>query len=152
MADAGRPGQGSPPPPTGPRLLPHDVTLPLAFRSAFALALISPGPDFALMMRIGLGAGHAAACRTSLAITVGEIVCGEAALFGVAALAVRCPLLDDAIRWAGGTFQLCLAAGALALTFSGRTAAQLHARARRGIETMLGTVLAGLGIGLPAAG
>ena len=33
----------------------HDLPALLAFWAAFALALISPGPNFALMLRIGLG-------------------------------------------------------------------------------------------------
>lgn len=198
----------------------------LAFWGAFALALMSPGPNFALMLRIGLGSGRAAALRTTLGIAVGEAVWGFAALFGVAALALRYPLLATAIRWAGGAFLLWLAWGALrsawrgpgaaeeaspaapaggfwtgltlmllnakagffwvsltgvllgtdlaagtalltvlvcvllsllwhgllALAFSGQRVTSLYARARRGIEGVLGAALAALGIRLLAAG
>ena len=90
----------------------HWPTL-LAFWAAFTLALISPGPNFALMLRIGLGSGRDAALRTTLGIAVGEAVWGFAALFGVAALALRYPVLGTGIRWAGGAFLLWLAIGAL---------------------------------------
>jgi len=79
----------------------------LAFWAAFALALVSPGPNFALMLRIGLGSGRGPALRTTPGIAVGE------ALFGGAALALRYPLLATAIRWGGGLFLLWLAWGAL---------------------------------------
>ena len=196
----------------------HWPTL-LAFWAAFTLALISPGPNFALMLRIGLGSGRDAALRTTLGIAVGEAVWGFAALFGVAALALRYPVLGTGIRWAGGAFLLWLAIGALrsawrgsgdedaapaaagggfwtglalmllnakagffwvsltgvllgtelapamvllavgvavllsllwhgalALAFSGRRLAQVYARARRGIEGVLGATLAALGL------
>ncbi|MGD9507398.1 MAG: LysE family translocator [Geminicoccaceae bacterium] len=91
----------------------------LAFWGAFALALMSPGPNFALMLRIGLASGRAAALRTTLGIAVGEAVWGFAALFGVAALALRYPMLATAIRWAGGMFLLWLAWGALRSAWRG---------------------------------
>jgi threonine/homoserine/homoserine lactone efflux protein len=91
----------------------------LAFWAAFALALVSPGPNFALMLRIGLGSGRGPALRTTLGIAVGEAVWGFAALFGVAALALRYPLLATAIRWGGGLFLLWLAWGALRSAWHG---------------------------------
>jgi threonine/homoserine/homoserine lactone efflux protein len=196
------------------------------FCLAFTLALISPGPNFALMLRVGLTSGRRVALRTVLGIAVGEAVWGLAAVFGVAALALRFPLLGTAIRWAGGVFLLWLAFGALrsawrngqepreaggggggggfttglllmllnakagffwvsltgvllgtevgaptaavavltavllslvwhatlALAFSGTRVTRLYARARRGIEAVLGTALGALGIRLLAAG
>jgi threonine/homoserine/homoserine lactone efflux protein len=89
------------------------------FCLAFTLALISPGPNFALMLRVGLTAGRRAALRTVLGIAVGEAVWGLAAVFGVAALALRFPLLGAAIRWAGGVFLLWLAFGALRSAWRG---------------------------------
>lgn len=77
------------------------------------MALISPGPNFALMLKIGLGSGRRAALRTVLGIAVGEAIWGLAAVFGVAALALHYPLVGTAIRWAGGLFLLRLGFGAL---------------------------------------
>ena len=203
-----------------------NLSLLLAFWSAFALALISPGPNFALMLRVALGSGRRAALRTALGIAVGEAIWGVAAVFSVAALALRYSLLGTLIRWAGGAFLLYLAASALrsawrghageeanaglavaggfgtglalmllnpkagffwvsltgvllgpgvpvatgllaiavavllsllwhtalALAFSGTALTRLHARARRGIEALLGTALTALGLKLLAAG
>lgn len=89
-----------------------DLPALLAFWAAFALAVMSPGPNFALMLRVGLGSGRPAALRTVLGIGVGEAVWGGAAVFGVAALALRYPALGTAIRWGGGAFLLWLALGA----------------------------------------
>jgi len=200
-----------------------DLPALLTFWAAFALALISPGPNFALMLKIGLGSGRAAALRTTLGIAAGEAVWGFAAVFGVAALALHYPVLGTAIRLAGGSFLLWLALsalrsawrgaeaetntlpasggfwtglalmllnakagffwvsltgvllgpkiapatgacavlvavllsllwhGVLALAFSGRRLTRLYARARRGIEVVLGAALAALGLRLLAA-
>lgn len=98
-----------------------------AFWLAFALALISPGPNFALMLRIGLGAGRAAALRTTLGIAVGEAIWGFAAVLGVAALALRYPALGLAIRWAGGAFLLYLALGALRSAWRGEAGSETAA-------------------------
>ena len=103
----------------------HELPALLAFWAAFALALVSPGPNFALMLRIGLASGRPVALRTVLGIAVGEAVWGCAAVFGVAALALRYPALGTAIRWGGGAFLLWLALGAL------RSAWQAGRRARR---------------------
>jgi threonine/homoserine/homoserine lactone efflux protein len=91
----------------------------LAFWAAFALALASPGPNFALMVRVGLGSGRPAALRTALGILLGEAVWGFAAVFGLAALALRYPVVATAIRWAGGAFLLWLAWGALRSAWRG---------------------------------
>lgn len=90
-----------------------DLAPLLAFWAAFALALVSPGPNFALMLRVGLVAGRRVALKTVLGIAVGEAVWGTLAVVGVAALALRYPALGAAIRWAGGAFLLWLAFGAL---------------------------------------
>jgi threonine/homoserine/homoserine lactone efflux protein len=67
-------------------------------------------------------------------------------------------LLGPGIGPASGTLVVTVAVlisllwhAALALAFSGATAARLYARARRGIEAALGTALAALGIKLLAA-
>ncbi len=91
----------------------------LAFWAAFALALVSPGPNFALMLRVGLNGGRRAALRTVAGIAVGEAAWGCAAVFGVAALALRYPVVGAAIRWAGGAFLLWLAFGALRSAWQG---------------------------------
>lgn len=116
-----------------------DLAALLAFWAAFALALVSPGPNFALMVRIGLGAGRRVALRTVLGIAVGEAVWGSLAMVGVAALALRYPVLGTAIRWAGGAFLLWLAFGALRSAWRGPGEVVSPAR---------GVVAGGFGTGL----
>ena len=76
---------------------------------------------------------------TDLGIVVGEAVWGLAALFGVAALALRYPMLATAIRWAGGMFLLWLAWGALRSAWQGAGIAR---------ETMAGDAGGGFWAGL----
>ena len=91
----------------------------IAFLATFALAVMSPGPNFAFLLRIGLGHGRRAALRTVLGIAVGEAVWGAAAVFGAAALALRYPAIGAAIRWGGGLYLLWLAALALRSAWRG---------------------------------
>lgn len=102
------------------------------FWAAFGTALISPGPNFAFMLKVGLGAGRRAALRTVAGIAVGEAIWGFAAVFGVAALALHYPLLGSAVRWAGGAFLLWLAAGALRSAWRGGTTEAVPATGRAG--------------------
>lgn len=115
----------------------------LIFLSTFALALVSPGPNFALMLRIGLVSGRGAALRTTLGIGVGEAVWGLAAVLGVAALALSYPLLATAIRWAGGAYLLWLAASALRSAWRGGAAGEVPQGpgARGGFATGLALML-----------
>lgn len=112
--------------------MPLDVTALASFWLAFGLALISPGPNFALMLRIGLAEGRKPALRTVLGIALGEAVWGSAAVLGVAALALRYPWLGSAIRLAGGAFLLWLAFGALRAAWQGPTAASATVSGPRG--------------------
>lgn len=91
----------------------------IAFLATFTLAVMSPGPNFALLLRIGLGHGRRAALRTVLGIAVGEAIWGAAAVFGAAALALRYPVIGTAIRWGGGLYLLWLAAMALRSAWRG---------------------------------
>ena len=109
----------------------------LAFWAAFALALMSPGPNFALMMRVALSSGRAVALRTTLGIVLGEAIWGFSALFGVAALALRYPALATAIGWAGGAFLLWLAWGALRSAWRGRDDGESAPAAAGGLWTGL---------------
>ena len=113
-----------------------------AFWAAFALALVSPGPNFALMLRVGLGSGRPVALRTALGILLGKAVWGFAAVFGVAALALSYPVLATAIRWAGGAFLLWLAWGALRSAWRGKGESDAApARAGGGFWTGLALML-----------
>jgi len=83
----------------------------LAFWAAFALAMVSPGPSFALMLGTALRDGRAAAVRVALGMAAGEALWGLAAVFGVAALAAGRPWVETLLQIGGGAFLLWLAAG-----------------------------------------
>lgn len=104
----------------------------LTFWAAFGTALISPGPNFAFMLRVGLGSGRRPALRTVLGIAVGEAIWGFAAVFGVAALALHYPVVGSGVRWAGSAFMLWLAAGALRSAWRGGTAETVPVAGRAG--------------------
>jgi threonine/homoserine/homoserine lactone efflux protein len=81
----------------------------LAFWGAFALAVMSPGPNFAVMLSTALRLGRPAALRLVAGIIIGEAVWGMAAVFGVAALAAQHHWIALALRIGGGGFLLYLA-------------------------------------------
>jgi threonine/homoserine/homoserine lactone efflux protein len=85
------------------------LPLLLAFWAAFGLALISPGPNFAVMLSTALSQDRAAAVWVALGVAIGEAAWGFAAVFGVAALAQQHPWVALALRIGGGLFLLRLA-------------------------------------------
>ncbi len=85
----------------------------LAFWLAFGLALISPGPNFAVLLATAAQAGRAAALRLVLGIALGEAAWGLAAVLGVAALAQQHAWLGLGLRVGGGGFLLYLAVRSL---------------------------------------
>jgi threonine/homoserine/homoserine lactone efflux protein len=90
-----------------------DLAILLAFWAAFALALVSPGPNFTVLLGTSLQAGRPAALRVAAGMVIGEVIWGLAAVFGVAALAAENPWMAAALRVGGGAFLLYLAAMSL---------------------------------------
>jgi threonine/homoserine/homoserine lactone efflux protein len=76
----------------------------LLFWGAFALAVISPGPNFAVLLATGTRDGRGPALRTAIGFVIGEAAWGFAAVFGVAALVTAHPWLGTALRIGGGAF------------------------------------------------
>ena len=87
-----------------------DLALLFAFWAAFGLALLSPGPNFAVLLGAALADGRAAALRLALGMVIGEILWGLAAVFGVAALAAQDARVETVLRIGGGLYLLYLAA------------------------------------------
>jgi threonine/homoserine/homoserine lactone efflux protein len=90
-----------------------DLPLLLGFWAAFALAVISPGPNFTVLLATSIRHGRGTALRVASGMVLGEILWGLAAVFGVAALAAGDPLVEPLLRVGGGLFLLYLALGAL---------------------------------------
>lgn len=80
---------------------------------AHALAVMSPGPDFAMVVRQTLAHGRAAGVRTALGIGSGICVHVAWGLFGLGWLLARMPWLLDALLHAGAGFLIWMGAQAL---------------------------------------
>lgn len=86
-----------------------DLEVLLVFWAGFALAVMSPGPNFAMLLGTAARDGRGPAVRAAVGMATGEIAWGLAAVWGVAALAASHPWFMTALAWGGGTFLLYLA-------------------------------------------
>lgn len=86
-----------------------DFHILLVFWAGFALAVMSPGPNFAMLLGTAAREGRAPAVSAAAGMATGEIAWGFAAVWGVASLAAAHPWFMEALRWGGGTFLLYLA-------------------------------------------
>ena len=73
------------------------ASLLAAFWAAFLLALVSPGPNFAVLLGTAMQKGRPAAMKVALGMAIGETVWGFGAVFGVAMLAAKNPVDRDGI-------------------------------------------------------
>jgi threonine/homoserine/homoserine lactone efflux protein len=81
--------------------------------TAHALAVASPGPDFAVVVRQSLAFGRAAGLWTAAGIGSGIVVHVAYGLFGLAWLTQRHPQLLDALGYAGAFVLAWIGVGAL---------------------------------------
>lgn len=81
--------------------------------AAHALAVASPGPDFAVVLRQAIGAGRPAALWTSLGIGSGIGVHVAYAVVGIALLIQGTPWLFATIQVAGALYLAWIGVGAL---------------------------------------
>ena len=65
-----------------------DFSILLVFWAGFGLALLSPGPNFAMLLGTAARDGRGPALRCAAGMAAGELVWGFAAVWGVAALAL----------------------------------------------------------------
>ena len=87
----------------------QDAALLFAFWAAFGLAMLSPGPNFAVLLGAALARGRPTALRLAFGMVMGEAVWGVAAIFGVAALAAQDARVETVLRIGGGLYLLYLA-------------------------------------------
>lgn len=81
--------------------------------AAHALAVASPGPDFAMVTRQSLRHGRSAGLWTAAGIGSGIVFHVGYALFGLAWVVARYPQFLAAVTWLGAAFLLYMGAGAL---------------------------------------
>jgi threonine/homoserine/homoserine lactone efflux protein len=101
-----------------------------------AVVVISPGPDFAIVVRNSVARGRAAGLFTSLGVVASCLVQGTLAAFGVGVVISRSQPLFLTIRWAGIAYLCYLGVQALLATrrgdrWSDEANAQEPPRARR---------------------
>ncbi len=85
----------------------------VAFLGIAIILTITPGPDFALVTRIGLARGRTAAWFASLGVVTGHVAWGIAAGSGVAALLQASAILFTLLRLAGAVYLIWLGIHAL---------------------------------------
>lgn len=95
----------------------------LGFTVVAALLTVSPGPDFAVVLRTALGSGRRAALCSALGIAAGCFVWGLAGAAGLTAMLSASRVAYDGLRIAGAAYLMWLGFQAL------RSA---HRSARRG--------------------
>lgn len=90
-----------------------ELSLLLGFWAAFGLALMSPGPNFAVLLTAAARDGRPTALWLASGIAVGEAIWGLGAVLGVSALATRQPIFADLLRIGGGCYLIWLGVSAL---------------------------------------
>ncbi|MFE5738050.1 LysE family translocator [Streptomyces celluloflavus] len=98
------------------------LTSLLGFTAVAALLTVSPGPDFAVVLRTALGSGRRAALCSALGIAAGCFVWGLAGAVGLTAMLSASQVAYDALRVVGALYLMWLGAQALRAARRLRTA------------------------------
>jgi threonine/homoserine/homoserine lactone efflux protein len=85
----------------------------LTFLGVAVVITVTPGPDFALVTRVAIARGRAAAWRTSLGVVTGHLLWGVASGIGVAAMLAASATLYAVLRLAGAVYLVWLGLHAL---------------------------------------
>ncbi|MFF4954179.1 LysE family translocator [Streptomyces chattanoogensis] len=89
------------------------LTSLLGFTAVAALLTISPGPDFAVVLRTAIGSGRRAALCSALGIAAGCFVWGLAGAVGLTAMLAASEAAYDVLRVAGALYLMWLGVQAL---------------------------------------
>ncbi|MFF2811279.1 LysE family translocator [Streptomyces sp. NPDC058000] len=89
------------------------LTSLIGFTVVAAVLTVSPGPDFAVVLRTALGSGRRAALCTALGIAGGCFVWGLAGAVGLTAMLAASRAAYDALRVAGAVYLVWLGVQAL---------------------------------------
>src|SRR5581483_8610824 len=89
------------------------LSLFAAVAAAHGLAVVSPGPDLAIVTRQTLAHGRAAGVRTALGVAAGITFHVAYALFGLSWAIREFPALLTALRYVGALLLIWLGANAL---------------------------------------
>ncbi|WP_405745703.1 LysE family translocator [Streptomyces sp. NBC_01525] len=94
----------------------------LGFTAVAALLTVSPGPDFAVVLRTALGSGRRAALCSAFGIAAGCFVWGLAGAVGLTAMLSASEAAYGALRVAGALYLMWLGVQALRASRRNRTA------------------------------
>ncbi|MFF9478474.1 LysE family translocator [Streptomyces sp. NPDC014733] len=94
----------------------------LGFTAVAALLTVSPGPDFAVVLRTALGSGRRAALCSALGIAAGCFVWGLAGAVGLTAMLSASEVAYGVLRVAGALYLMWLGVQALRTARRRRTA------------------------------
>lgn len=119
----------------------------LLVAGAHFLALLSPGPDFFLILRYAIALGRGPAALVSLGIGLANGLFILLAMGGLMALDAEAGLFI-AVQWAGGVFLLYIGIQFIRQAGQTRLEAGSHREAEAPASTAPGALLAGLASGL----
>ncbi|MDH4652849.1 LysE family transporter [Pseudomonas sp. JS3066] len=95
----------------------QETSVLLSLAAVFAVALVSPGPDVALVVRTAMHEGRRAGLLSALGLACGILVHGMLVLTGVALLVSRSPMLFDLLQLIGASYLGWLGIGAVRAWF-----------------------------------
>lgn len=101
----------------------------LLVAGAHLLAVASPGPDFAIVLRQSVTHGRRAAIWTSLGIGTGILIHVGYSLLGLGVLVAQSPLWFNVVKWAGAAYLAWIGVNALRARPAADNAADLATRA-----------------------
>ncbi|MBH9344785.1 LysE family translocator [Pseudomonas aeruginosa] len=91
----------------------QELSVLLTLAAVFAVALLSPGPDVALVVRTSLHQGRRAGLASALGLACGILLHTTLVLTGVSLLLSRTPVLFAALQAVGALYLAWLGVGAL---------------------------------------
>ncbi|MFT8417721.1 MAG: LysE family translocator [Acetobacter sp.] len=84
--------------------MPHAFLPLLTFAAAWAVLVLTPGTETALVIRLGMNVGRRAALGAALGTGTGLALWGAATAFGMSALIAASPMLYRTLQWAGALY------------------------------------------------
>lgn len=105
----------------------QELSVLLTLAAVFAIALVSPGPDVALVVRTSLHQGRRAGLASALGLACGILLHTTLVLTGVSLLLSRTPVLFAILQALGALYLAWLGVGAATASRAGSTG---HCRRR----------------------
>ncbi len=108
----------------------QELSVLLTLAAVFAVALVSPGPDVALVVRTSLHQGRRAGLASALGLACGILLHTTLVLTGVSLLLSRTPVLFAILQALGALYLAWLGVGALRACCGAATASRAGSTGR----------------------